>query len=117
MWPPTFGSNLVSVMSAASRLCSGGLKSPKRSTKAVKASSIDASTTIWRRTTGSAGTCTPLLRLLRRLSDEFLVAAQRSIPKGVELVAQGKNCGFVEVVDAARTIRPLGDQSCVLQHF
>ena len=50
-------------------------------------------------------------------SDEILVAAQRSIPKGVELVAQGKNCGFVEVVDAARAIRLLGDQSGVLQYL
>src|SRR5260221_10662729 len=46
MCPPTRGSNTVSAMGTASRLCSRGLKLPKSSVKTLNARSIDASTTI-----------------------------------------------------------------------
>src|SRR5512133_2043011 len=51
MWPPTRGSNTVCSIGAASRLCSGGLKSPKRSVNTENALSRGASTTTCRRTT------------------------------------------------------------------
>lgn len=47
----------------------------------------------------------------------MLIAAQRPIPEGVELVAQGYDSGFVEAVDPTRALRLLSYKTCVLQYL
>src|ERR1039457_4693164 len=112
MCPPTWGSNTVSAIAAASRLCSGGLKSPNRSVNAVKACSAGAlTTTCWRTT----GTSVRALTLLRRLFDSIHLAGQRPLPEGVELIAQRGHGRRIEPVDTSGADRALTDQAGVLK--
>ena len=51
------------------------------------------------------------------LFDDVLVAGQRTVPEGVELVAQRGHADRVEPVDPAGADGALGDQAGVLEHL
>src|ERR1022692_4691642 len=112
MCPPTRGSKTVSAIAAASRLCSGGLKSPNLSVNAVKACSAGALTITCLRTTG---TSVRSWILLDRLFGNICVAGQGPLPEGVELIAQRGHCRRIEPVDTSGAGRAFTDQAGVLE--
>jgi hypothetical protein len=54
---------------------------------------------------------------LLRLLDDVVVAGQRPIPIGVQLVAQRRHSRWVEPVDPSGTRHPIRDQTRVLEHL
>jgi hypothetical protein len=53
--------------------------------------------------------------LLVRIVDDVLVTGEGSVPEGVELVSQGRESCFVELVDAPCSFGVFGDQAGVFQ--
>src|SRR5215469_9138991 len=112
MCPPARGSNTVSAIGAASRLCSGGLKSPNRSVNTANAVACGAFTTTCLRTTVAS---VRVMIFLRRWAGDIRVAFQGSPPEGVELIAQRGHGRRIEPVDPPGTGRALTDQPSVLE--